>query len=288
MLTGLSEGRFQQIVSRLLGFDNKGDENLMKIIILTQKESLYLPDFFKTVCKELKDKVVCIVACPPMSLHGGPLKGFIRNFRLFGMKGTFIIGLRIIKAKLWGCFFPKGPEGPFYSIKQVAKVFSIPYYEIARIEDKEFFALLDVYQPNFLVSVSFTQIIGKNIRDRFPLGCVNLHNGTLPRYRGLLPTFWVLRNGERKTAATVHDLGEKLDDGDILVQREISIDQEDTWDSLMRKTKAASAQAFLEAVQHIKSGTVNRKPNPKEDATYFSFPTASDRKAFLATGRRFF
>ena len=260
----------------------------MKIIFLTQKDILYLPELFKTVCKVLKDNIVCIVACPPMGLHGGPLKGFIRNFRLFGMKGTFIIGMHILKAKLWGCLSPQGPEGPFYSIEQVAKVFSVPYYEVAQIEDREFYALLDVYQPDFLASVSFTQIIGKNIRDRFPMGCVNLHNGPLPRYRGLLPTFWVLRNGETKTAATVHDLDEKLDDGDILVQREISIDKEDTWDSLMRKTKAASAHALLESVQQIKAGTVNRKSNPEEDATYYSFPTASDRRAFLATGRRFF
>ena len=260
----------------------------MKIIFLTQKDSLYIPEFFKIVCKELKGNIVCIVACPPMGLNSGSLKGYIKYFQHFGMRGTFIIGMRVLKAKLWSCLSLKGPEGPFYSIEQVAKVFSVPYYEITQIEDRNFYALLDRYQPDFLASISFTQIIGKNIRDRFSMGCVNLHNGPLPRYRGILPTFWVLRNGEKKTAATVHDLDEKLDDGDILVQHEISIDEEETWDSLMRKTKAASAYALLEAVQHIKAGTVNRKSNPEEDATYFSFPTASDRRAFLATGRRFF
>lgn len=103
-----------------------------------------------------------------------------------------------------------------------------------------------------------------------------------------MPAFWVLRNGEAKTATTVHDLGAKLDDGDIILQRKVEITPEDTWDSLVRKTKAAGTQALIEAVEQIKDGSVKRKPNLEEEATYFSFPTAKDRKAFIQAGRRFF
>ena len=120
------------------------------------------------------------------------------------------------------------------------------------------------------------------------MGCINVHGAPLPKYRGLMPAFWMLRNSETKTAVSVHDLRAKLDDGDILVQREVDISPDDTWDTLVQRTKAIGATALIDAIRQIKDGSVQRKPNREEDATYYSFPTASDRKAFLATGRRFF
>ncbi len=120
------------------------------------------------------------------------------------------------------------------------------------------------------------------------MGCINVHGAPLPKYRGMMPSFWALQNGENKTAVTVHDLEAKLDDGDILVQQEVEIAPDETWDSLVRKTKAQGAQALILAIKQIKEGTVHRKANREEDATYYSFPTAKDRKAFLQAGRRFF
>ena len=102
-----------------------------------------------------------------------------------------------------------------------------------------------------------------------------------------MPSFWVMRNGETETAVTVHYLEAKLDDGDILIQRKVKIDPDDTWDSLVRKIKTAGAEALIEAIQNIKDGTVKRKPNLEGKATYFSFPTSADKRIFLALGRRF-
>lgn len=260
----------------------------MRLLVLTQNENLYLPNSFATVCKALGSDIVCIASSPAMSTHGGPVKGFIKHLRLFGFKGTWIMGWRIILAKFKAMLTKPNSDGPFYSIKQVADAFKVPYYAISRISDPSFLALIAKYQPQLLISISCPQIIGKKIRDQLPMGCINVHGAPLPKYRGLMPAFWVLRNGEAKTATTVHDLGAKLDDGDIILQREVEILPDDTWDSLVRKNKAAGAQALIDAVRQIKDGSVKRKPNLEKEATYFSFPTAKDRKAFIQTGRRFF
>ena len=103
-----------------------------------------------------------------------------------------------------------------------------------------------------------------------------------------MPAFWSLRFEEPATAVSVHVLDDKLDNGDILLQRPVIISPEDTWDSLVRKTKAAAAEALIEAIEAIRAGTVEHKPNLEAEATYYSFPTAVDRQAFLAAGRRFF
>ena len=260
----------------------------MKIIILTQEENLYLPKSFATVRREFPDEVVCIVSSPAMSTHGGPLKGFIKHFRLFGIKGTWIMSWRVIMAKLKAKSCKPTAKGPFYSIKHVADAFKIPHYYVAKVKHQQFQDILDKHKPDLLISISCPQIIGKKIRDRIPMGCINVHGAPLPKYRGLMPVFWVLRNGETKTATSVHDLMAKLDDGEILVQKEVAITPQDTWDSLVTKTKAEGARALIEAIKQIKEGSVQRKPNREEDATYFSFPTTKDRKAFAKAGRRFF
>jgi len=261
---------------------------LIKIIILTQDENLYLPKSFAEVCREFPDEVVCIVSSPAMSTHGGPIKGFFKHFSLFGVRGTWTIGWRVVFGKIKSRLVLPKASGPFHSIDNVARAFKIPHYYISRVKDQEFQEILDEYKPDLLVSISCPQIIGKKIRDRIPMGCINVHGAPLPKYRGLMPAFWVLRNGETKTATTVHDLQAKLDDGDILVQREIEITVSDTWDSLVTKTKAEGARALVEAIRQIKEDTVRRTPNREEDATYFSFPTAEDRKVFVDVGRRFF
>jgi methionyl-tRNA formyltransferase len=260
----------------------------MRILIITQDDTQYLPTAVARVCEELCIDIACIVVAPTMKSKGGRLSGFFQHVGFFGPKAAFTLGYRVFRARLLNLFIRSGPAGPFYSIKSVADTFNIPFYAIQKLNSPEFYKLLDRYEPDLLIAQSCPQIIGKKILDRFPMGAINVHGAPLPRYRGMMPSFWVLCNGETATASTVHDLDAKLDNGDILVQREVSIEPEDTWDSLVRKTKNAGTEALIEAVNQIKAGTVDRQPNIEKDATYFSFPTYKNRKTFLASGRRFF
>jgi methionyl-tRNA formyltransferase len=260
----------------------------MRIFIVTQNDNQYLPAAVAKVCKAFQKDISCIVSVPAMGSKDGKINGFLQKIGLFGLKASFIFGYRILKTKMIDRFTRPGPSGPFYSIKSVANAFNIPFYEVQKVSSPEFHGLIEQYTPDLLVTLSCPQIVGKKILDRFPMGAVNVHGAPLPRYRGMMPSFWVLRNGETKTASTVHDLAAKLDDGNILVQREVSITRDDTWDSLVTKTKAAGAEALIEAIDQIKAGTVRRQSNPEENATYFSFPTYKDRNAFLSSGRQFF
>jgi methionyl-tRNA formyltransferase len=260
----------------------------VRIILVTQEENLYLPGSLATVCAAFPEAVTCIVSAPAMSTHGGAVRGFVKHVRLFGVRGTVTIAWRVVWAKVRSRLRSPGTDGPFDSIGQVAHAFGVPHYRVADLKGSDFSAALDRHRPDLLVSISCPQIIGRAIRDRLPMGSINVHGAPLPRYRGLMPAFWVLRNGEQETAVTVHDLAAKLDDGDILGQRRVEIRPQDTWDSLVRHTKEAGTELLVEVIRQIRDGTVTRRPNPEPEATYFSFPTAADRRAFLALGRRFF
>jgi methionyl-tRNA formyltransferase len=214
-------------------------------------------------------------------------KGIMRHLRLFGISGTVAIVLRILGSMVRG-IFPTPNSGSFTSLQAACKAYDVPFHVVQKVNGPEFQALIDRYQPELLVSLSCPQIIRKVVRQRFPKGCINVHGAPLPRYRGLMPAFWSLRYAEPETAVTVHVLDDKLDNGDILGQRTVAISPTDTWDSLVRKTKAAAAEALIQTIEEIRNGTVVHRPNLEAEATYFSFPTAMDRQAFLAAGRRFF
>jgi methionyl-tRNA formyltransferase len=52
---------------------------------------------------------------------------------------------------------------------------------------------------------------------------INLHNGPLPRYRGVSPINWALKNGEHEHGVTLHEITPGIDDGPILGQVKYSI-----------------------------------------------------------------
>lgn len=260
----------------------------MKILILTQKERLYLPSAFARVCREFAGDVAAIVAAPAMSTHGGFFKGLKRHVDLFGVRGVARLAIGMGHAMLRDQVSSPGTNGRFYSVRAVADAFDIEYHEVAKLKSQDFQDVLDRFTPDLLVSISCPQIVGRKIREQFPKGAINVHGAPLPKYRGLMPAFWMLKNGESEAAVTVHDLEKKLDDGDILIQESVPITPTDTWNSLVRKTKHAGADALIKAIHQIEQGTVQRRPNPESEATYYSFPTRQDRREFLAAGRRFF
>ena len=260
----------------------------MKLFIVTQDENVYLPSSIAAVCRAFPTDVTAIVSAPAMSTHGGLLRGLRKQLAFLGLGGAAILGWRTVLARLRSLRRSVGPDGPFDSMKQVARAFDVPYVTVNRLSSPEMAAAVERYGGDLLVSISCPQIIGKKIRDRFPRGAINLHGSPLPRYRGLMPAFWVLRNNERETAITVHELAAKLDDGDILAQQPIEITPDETWDTLVRKTKRAGAELLVDTIRRIEAGTVERRPNLKSEATYFSFPTAADKRAFTAAGRRLF
>jgi len=256
------------------------------LILLTQEEYVYLPLAIDIVCKEVGRRVKAIVVSPPMSTHGGFIKGVKKHFNAFGLYPFFVLSFKTLAFPFLSWLSRVLPGMGVYSVFSVAKKNRIPFFKVKNINSKEFLDLLGGIRPNLLVSISCPQIIKKKIRDKFELGCINVHGALLPKYRGLMPAYWALRNGEEFSGVTVHVLSEKLDDGDILLQNKIKIEKDDTWDSLVRKTKKAGAYALVKVIRMIEEGRLEKRPNREEEATYYSFPGKEDLKALRKMGRK--
>lgn len=260
----------------------------MKIALFTQDEDLYLPVPIAAVVERHQANVTCLCLSPPMSTHGGGVGAVAKHLAVFGPLGSIRMAYRLARAR-WRARSRKDPkDGGYRSMEDIGRRHGIPTYRVARVNSGEMMGIVERHPADLLVSVSCPQIIRKKVLDRFPRGGINVHSAPLPRYRGLMPAFWTLYHGETETAVTVHRLADKLDNGAILLQRPVAVAEDETWESLVRKTKAAAGEALLEAIAALEKGTIAERPNPDEESTYFSFPTWRDALRFRLRGKRMF
>src|SRR5260370_29952096 len=99
---------------------------------------------------------------------------------------------------------------------------------------------LTALKPDAIVVVRYGRIIPRCMLDLPPLGNLNLHASLLPKYRGAAPIQWAIANGEQITGATTMRIDEGLDTGDILLQCEIPILENDTAVTLAPRLASAS------------------------------------------------
>lgn len=138
-----------------------------------------------------------------------------------------------------------------------------------------------------LISIAGNQIFKKELIDLAPEGCLNLHTALLPKYRGLMPSFWVLKNNEEYTGVSVFFVDKGIDSGPILVQEKIKIGSR-TQEELIRETKKMGMDAIIKAIQKIQEGNYDLIPNSDDEMTYYSFPTRDDVKEFNKAGKKFY
>lgn len=149
----------------------------------------------------------------------------------------------------------------------------IPVRDVADVNAPQFLDELRRLGVDLIVSLNTPQRLKRPILALPAHGCVNVHFGMLPRYRGLMPVFHALMNGESSFGVTVHVMDEKLDNGDILVQRAVPIVPGDTLDSLYPKGFAAASELLAETIEAAARGALVRRTNSEAEKTYYSYPS---------------
>lgn len=84
----------------------------------------------------------------------------------------------------------------------------------------------DVQSETWHTDLAFSVFYDKIIKDWFIKRCgriLNLHNSPLPKYRGVSPINWALKNGEDVHGVTIHEITPGIDDGPIYSQVQYSI-----------------------------------------------------------------
>lgn len=175
-----------------------------------------------------------------------------------------------------------------HSVKAVAKKYGVPVHESSDVNSEEFRAMLRDKGVEFIVSISGTQMYRKALREQTPWGIVNCHGALLPKYRGLMPSFWTLANDEKFGGVSVHYVDKKLDNGPIIVQKSYRIYPHDTLEDVMARSKDLAAEAIIECVRCVEAGNPELIANPASEMTHFSMPTKADVDRFRRAGHKFF
>jgi len=92
------------------------------------------------------------------------------------------------------------------------------------------------------------------------LGTFNLHASLLPDYRGAAPINWAVINGENRTGVTTFFIDDKIDTGEIILQKETAIAPEDTAGELHDRLMQRGAGLVTDTLDAIAAGTINTQP----------------------------
>lgn len=136
-----------------------------------------------------------------------------------------------------------------------------------KVGSAESVAALKELSADLFVVAAYGQYIPPAVLDIPPAGSINLHPSLLPKYRGSSPIQWALANGDDVTGVTILYVSEKMDAGDILLQREVPIRPEDNAVTLEPVLAQAGAGLLMEAVEQIRFGTVHARPQNEAEAT---------------------
>src|SRR5713226_5361139 len=161
-------------------------------------------------------------------------------------------------------------------VAQVARELGVPVLQPVKLRDPAVVDALRALRPDVIITVAYGKIIPPEILALPPLGCINVHPSLLPKYRGASPIQSALADGQRETGVTIMYQSEALDAGDIILQRRVPIEREDTAQTLEAKLADVGAQALVDAVRLIAQGRAPRTAQDASQVTYVKKLTKED------------
>ena len=247
----------------------------MRTVFLAADDPLYLPDFFERVLAARADSTAAVYLVPPLYAKQTSASAAWRYFRTFGLAAALHLAARIASAKLRG-----------RSIASVCRSHGVPCAEAPDVNAPEFLERLRKLEADLVVSVSCPQVFRGPLLSLPPRGVLNVHGALLPKYRGILPGFWMLANGERQAGVSVHFVAERLDAGDVCGQESFEIEPGESLDSFLRRSKAIAAQLLLRVLGRLEQGSLQRVPLAVDQGSYFSWPDRGAVARLRAAGHR--
>ncbi len=166
----------------------------------------------------------------------------------------------------------------FGSVIEWAKKNEIPVFCPKNVNTPEWIERIRTFSPEVIFSFYYRNLLSRNILRIPSAGSFNLHGSMLPAYRGRAPVNWVLVNGERRTGITLHYMVEAPDAGDIVGQKEVLVDFEDTARTLYQKLCVTGKELLEEVLPLIQKGTAPRLAQDLRQGSYFGGRRPEDGK----------
>jgi methionyl-tRNA formyltransferase len=258
---------------------------MMRIVFVTQDDPIYILPFFDEFFRENLDDIEVrgIFSCKTMG-ERGRFRLLRELFFLYGAVGLVRMLSRRLGSRIAERLPAKGRR--FHSLAQICRAFKTRHTVIGNPNHEEFRSEIAALAPDLLISVACPYILKDKLLSLPPLGCINIHHAPLPRYKGMMPTFWQMYHGEQQVGVTIHTMAARVDEGCALLQEQLAIVPGESLDCLIRRTKRHGAHCMLKVVHQIAQGTQTAFAPSDATSSYFTFPTPAEIKEFRRRGYR--
>ena len=257
----------------------------IRLAVLTQEDSFAIPANIK-----LLDQLEFIDLISVVKLDG---PGSLENQKILFMKGFGLIqvgkmGLALLFNEMLNIidalsFFKLGL---LKSLKSVSVACDSEYKTMKDPNDKSNIDWLASQKVDLVISFSAPCVFKRDLLTLPRYGCINLHCSLLPKYAGLLPSFWTLYEKAKTLGATVHKMDDKIDNGAILGQVKVSMPSDPSMFNVIRDTKLAGGHLMVSVIRDILGGNVKTQPSQVKTKDYYSWPTVDEIREFRRDGGR--
>jgi methionyl-tRNA formyltransferase len=246
----------------------------VRALFITEDDPLYVIHFFDVFLAEYPAEEIDIVGVTiSRAFHESQIATARRVLRFYGPVDFARLAGRVAGAKLRR-----------RSIERSVRGAGLPLVPADSVNAPEYLARVRSLQPDVIVSVAAPEIFRADLLGAARLGCINLHSGRLPRYRGMMPTFWQMASGEPSVTITVHEMAEELDAGAVLGTRTAPIEPGATLAEMMIAGKREGARLMIQVLRELAAGTAKPRPLDMDDSAYFSFPQRADARELRRRG----
>lgn len=162
----------------------------------------------------------------------------------------------------------RGKTVAFSPVKELALENGIKILQPEKVGDDLFLDDLEALGADIHAVTAYAQKLPSRLLEMAPKGCINVHPSLLPKYRGAIPIPAAILNGDDVSGVTIMNMAEKMDAGDILLQRRIPLAGDETTQSLEKKAAEVGAELLIEAIDAIEAGTIEPVRQDDSKSTY--------------------
>ncbi len=258
----------------------------MRIVFLTNTYTGTAVPYIQRLI-EAREQIIGIFLLKTIKLGKKDIRGILRRIRKYGLRHMFMRVREILNVKSrYVIFFilktmKVSKKTGYNCVEELLLDYSLNSYVVGDMNSPESVKVLEEIKPDMIFVCTFSQILSRDVLRVPRCGCINIHAGLLPKYRGPASNFWVLFNKEKKTGVTFHYMTEGIDNGDIILQKELMILSDDTEDTLDIRLAKLGSESIIDVVEQIEKGTVRRTPQSEQESSYFPQPTNKQRKSLV-------
>jgi folate-dependent phosphoribosylglycinamide formyltransferase PurN len=256
-----------------------------RVVVLTQADGLVIPQNILRLSALEGVEVIGVIQIDSSGSLTTKSRLFMEGF---GVKQAAKMGVVIYWSRLvdlldkctgYRFFFAK-------SLKSVASRLGASFHKVDNPNSVEALRLLRDLKVELIVSYSAPCVFEEVLLDLPEYGCINLHCSLLPKFAGLLPSFWTLYEGAEDVGATVHRMDSKIDNGAILGQVSVPVPPNPSMFKVIRLTKRLGGELMTNVVRQVFCGEVIETENNAAEGSYYSWPSLQEIRSFTKKGGR--